>query len=267
MKLTHTHRGHCQICGAVQALATDSSRVAKHGYTVEGGMFEGVCPGSDHVNLHVERTLTDLYITRARTEAVESRELAARYDARTAHPSYVWGGQMKLIRKITRKEHRSDWPDNAPCSPLMEVGVDVKWAEASPEYQEKGRAVAAAALRRRAETCTAYALNLEKMADSITGKVEPFLVSDLRLLGWKVGDTVRIGGKKGYDATIEAIEERPYQSRGWTHRTTKKIPQAQLTRPAIPATYWDDGGLRYPAQPATTYWEPLRLLRKPKESK
>lgn len=39
-----THKGHCQICGALQMLP--GGRLAKHGYTTRWGFFEGVCTGS-----------------------------------------------------------------------------------------------------------------------------------------------------------------------------------------------------------------------------
>ena len=55
----HTHRGHCQVCGAQQAVNNKTGMMAKHGYTVESGWFEGECPGSHNLPLEVERTMTD----------------------------------------------------------------------------------------------------------------------------------------------------------------------------------------------------------------
>jgi hypothetical protein len=55
----HTHRGHCQVCGAQQAVNNETGMLAKHGYTVEHGFFEGECPGSHNLPLEVERTMTD----------------------------------------------------------------------------------------------------------------------------------------------------------------------------------------------------------------
>lgn len=43
-----THRGHCQICERLQAVNPDGTTLAKHGYKVEHGFFNGTCPGSDH---------------------------------------------------------------------------------------------------------------------------------------------------------------------------------------------------------------------------
>lgn len=44
-----THRGTCQVCGRVQAVNAKTGMLAKHGYTVEWGWFEGTCRGSDHL--------------------------------------------------------------------------------------------------------------------------------------------------------------------------------------------------------------------------
>jgi hypothetical protein len=69
----HTHRATCQVCGRVQALR-DGSTIAKHGYTVDWGWFNGTCEGSD--NAPVEHDLALLNITAnslmARAENFES---------------------------------------------------------------------------------------------------------------------------------------------------------------------------------------------------
>jgi hypothetical protein len=55
----HTHRGHCQVCGAQQAVDNETGKLAKHGYTVEHGFFEGECPGSHNLPLEHDHTMTD----------------------------------------------------------------------------------------------------------------------------------------------------------------------------------------------------------------
>lgn len=37
------HRGNCQVCGRLHAVV--KGKVAKHGYTVKDGWFEGACNG------------------------------------------------------------------------------------------------------------------------------------------------------------------------------------------------------------------------------
>ena len=55
----HTHRGHCQVCGAQQAVDNKTGMLAKHGYTVESGWFTGECPGSHELPLEHDHTMTD----------------------------------------------------------------------------------------------------------------------------------------------------------------------------------------------------------------
>lgn len=55
----HTHRGHCQVCGNAQAVDNKTGMLAKHGYTVEHGFFEGECPGSHNLPLEHDHTMTD----------------------------------------------------------------------------------------------------------------------------------------------------------------------------------------------------------------
>ena len=55
----HTHRGTCQVCGSQQAVNNKTGMMAKHGYTVEHGFFEGECPGSHNLTLESDRTMTD----------------------------------------------------------------------------------------------------------------------------------------------------------------------------------------------------------------
>lgn len=61
-KTTHTHRGTCQACGAVQASANSNSLIAKHGYTVDWGYFTGTCQGSgkqpaEYMVAHTKRVI------------------------------------------------------------------------------------------------------------------------------------------------------------------------------------------------------------------
>jgi hypothetical protein len=42
-----THYGHCQVCGSRQKLP--NGRLAKHGYTLEYGFFNGTCFGSNEL--------------------------------------------------------------------------------------------------------------------------------------------------------------------------------------------------------------------------
>jgi len=58
MMAKHTHRGTCQVCGAIQAVDNKTGTIAKHGYTVDWGMFEGECQGSHKLPLEKSSELT-----------------------------------------------------------------------------------------------------------------------------------------------------------------------------------------------------------------
>lgn len=54
-----TNNGICQVCGREQAVHPQTSFLAKHGYTVEWGYFEGTCPGSNFLPIQLDRTIAD----------------------------------------------------------------------------------------------------------------------------------------------------------------------------------------------------------------
>ena len=92
MKTTHTHRGHCQACGRVQAVDTANNLLAKHGYTVDFGYFDGVCTGSDRQPLEVDKSFSEATIVRISEwidgqkvllqEAIEGRKTFSSYSLR-----------------------------------------------------------------------------------------------------------------------------------------------------------------------------------------
>jgi hypothetical protein len=55
--MSATHNGTCQTCGNQQAVSY--GRVAKHGYTVEWGYFNGQCSGSGELPLEQGRSTAD----------------------------------------------------------------------------------------------------------------------------------------------------------------------------------------------------------------
>ena len=75
MKTTHTHKGHCQVCGAMHAVDNSHNGLAKHGYDVSWGFFNGVCSGADNLPIQLDRTLADKTIARSEehTSELQSR--------------------------------------------------------------------------------------------------------------------------------------------------------------------------------------------------
>tara|TARA_Y100001937_G_C7073326_1_gene309414 strand:- start:27 stop:920 length:894 start_codon:yes stop_codon:yes gene_type:complete len=74
MKNTHTHKGHCQSCGRVQAVSTDDNSLAKHGYDVKFGFFNGTCSGSDKEPLEVSKRFSEVTISKMKNAIEEKRE-------------------------------------------------------------------------------------------------------------------------------------------------------------------------------------------------
>lgn len=64
----HTHKGTCQVCGSVQAITGEAGVIAKHGYTVEWGFFNGTCSGSHSKPLEQDKWLTETMIKHLREE-------------------------------------------------------------------------------------------------------------------------------------------------------------------------------------------------------
>lgn len=70
-----THNGNCQCCGRLQAVNSKTQRIAKHGYTVDWGFFNGVCSGAGELPLQLDRTITDKTIKALRDHAAEMEQL------------------------------------------------------------------------------------------------------------------------------------------------------------------------------------------------
>lgn len=260
MSFTHTHRGHCQVCASIQAIDPKTGRIAKHGYNVRYGSFNGVCFGSGYLSMHVERKLSDLQAEAARERAVKLRDLMMNYAKGESHPERVWNGKYVKVPSPTK-----GWPDRK-----VDEQVIVAWDDATPEFQAKGLQREIFVLDTRAKNEDDYAKFIQFWADRITGKVDAYSVDTLEPT-MKVGDVVRVGGPKtGFDATIEAIENRPYRSVGFRRGTsTVMAPHALVTRPARPekrakpSKDYPEGFVITEGRPAKQYWEAMRHLKAP----
>jgi len=66
---SHTHRGTCQHCGAVQAVDNETGKIANHGYRVKWQEHVGTCHGSGYLSLEVSREQTDAQIISHKAQA------------------------------------------------------------------------------------------------------------------------------------------------------------------------------------------------------
>lgn len=58
-----THKGHCQVCGSLQMLP--NGELAKHGYTVDFGVFNGTCFGAGYLPFEQDISLIEHAIEKA----------------------------------------------------------------------------------------------------------------------------------------------------------------------------------------------------------
>ena len=257
MNVTHTHRGHCQRCARVQAIDVATGLLALHGYDVKDGYFSGTCEGSNHLSLHVDRELTDQYIAAARADERRCLNLAARLRNDTDHPAKVWNGAY----------HKAPDPTRHNPKRMRDVRTMISWESASKAQQDRQVLEEVHALQRKAERAREYADDTQRWADRICGKVDAYPVADLEPKAWSVGDTLRVGGKTGYSAVIEAIEDRSYRTNGFSRGShTIMTPHALITRPAVTEKRVGKGGNEYitrQAKPARQIWEPLRNYKRP----
>jgi hypothetical protein len=64
--MTATHNGTCQACGRSHAVGLKTGPLAKHGYTVDWGFFNGTCQGSDARPLEIDTALNITIISQRR---------------------------------------------------------------------------------------------------------------------------------------------------------------------------------------------------------
>ena len=76
---THTHRGHCPACGAIHAVSTNETLVAKHGYTTYWGYFDNICEGADHTPLEIDKTFTEKFIGKLKEFITETKNELANF--------------------------------------------------------------------------------------------------------------------------------------------------------------------------------------------
>jgi hypothetical protein len=86
-KTLHTHTGTCQACGRQQAVGNDTGRIAKHGYTVDWGYFNGVCHGAGKQPAEVDVTYTRRLIVECGRDAELNDRAAEQFKTRERiHP-------------------------------------------------------------------------------------------------------------------------------------------------------------------------------------
>lgn len=125
----HSHRGHCQACGRIQAVMPDYERIAAHGYTTAHGYFAGTCQGAGFSPLQVSRRKCDEFRAALFDLFERQTEWANQLRSLAAHPEKC----PKLDPFEQRVYERAGgWGSKS-------VAVLVPWADASAVEQQRGR--------------------------------------------------------------------------------------------------------------------------------
>ena len=138
-------RGNCQCCGREHAVV--DGKMAKHGYTVESGWFQGVCAGKHFAPIQVSRNDTDKLIATVREQVLE---MIAKADK-------VASGELKPAT-ITRHPHSKKSMEFIP------------FAEATAYEQRDAIRALEWNFRRNAEMGTSFANMMSEVADKYHGK-------------------------------------------------------------------------------------------------
>jgi hypothetical protein len=164
-------RGHCQHCGRMHAA---NPMVAKHGYTVEYGWFNGVCNGADYLPLEVSRAELDSYVMALGKYAVGAEDEALKLEQKEVDPEGIWERYSEMGHKKRRLKPYADLSD-----------------------YDKGmcRENAVRALRYKAKCMREHAEDLVKLAKDVHGKPLKDVLVDKAAKEIKVGDTVKLHGK------------------------------------------------------------------------
>jgi hypothetical protein len=156
-KTTHTHRGTCQSCGSVQASANSNSLIAKHGYTVNWGYFNGTCQGSGHRPAEHDVTLTNRVIKFCNeTAALHDAAVTCLKDGSSVPNTFERYNPTKVVEHTSRSGHKYTTKGGNDVLPI---------AQATPAERAKAIALAihdeemhASGLRSHASGLTRYVL-------------------------------------------------------------------------------------------------------------
>lgn len=108
-----THNGTCQACGAVHAVNAKTGRLAKHGYTVKWGYFDGVCMGADELPMEHDTEVAERVIEslNQQAHALETKTIddVVAVEVRTGHRERtVFTKEEFLLREMERLAHVED---------------------------------------------------------------------------------------------------------------------------------------------------------------
>jgi len=182
MQVTKQIRGNCQCCGRDQAVKNGT--MAKHGYTVEHGWFNGVCSGERFAPIQVSRTQTDKIIAEILAEIPQLLAKAEQVVMGKLFPQFVVVGRY----------------DNKKTIPYADADVRDQRNACNEMLWE---------LRNRASAGKAFTETLGNIANEYHGKPltevakkeapTPISINEVKILnGNRIVSTSVYGGKVNY---------------------------------------------------------------------
>lgn len=145
-------RGHCPNCGRIHAA---EGGMAKHGYDVKFGFFNGVCHGAGYPAIEISRTRADEVVAQFRAEALSNLQLADRVEAGQANPTGA------KARRVVDGKH---------------VYAMVPWAELRDYEQREAARAMVWNLRSDARGREQFADMLENLTNEVHGR--PLMVAE-----------------------------------------------------------------------------------------
>jgi hypothetical protein len=126
--------------------------LAKHGYTVEFGYFNGTCHGSGQVPIQTDRFIADQTSKGLEGYAADCESSAKRLKSGSVHPTHINTGRTKLD------------PHTYTHEPVY-----IEWAQGTPYQQRVAVERAVAEAERDARHARDHARSLREMADRLHG--------------------------------------------------------------------------------------------------
>lgn len=137
------YRGNCQACGRNHAVV--DGFVAKHGYTVEMGFFNGVCTGHRYAPMQISVDHTESVIAMCKEEAVKSEQASKDIESGKKSPSIITKGYGRNK-------------------------IEIPFAEGTPREQSEARDQMFWNLSNQARAYANHAANMEKLVVEYFGK-------------------------------------------------------------------------------------------------
>ena len=149
--MKHTHRGHCQACGGVQAITPRG--VAKHGYKVKGfHFFNGVCQGSDREPLQYAKDLSEDIVKEMKRHESVNMQIAYQFRTLQSYPEKVGSGRYKTTAYIRHQ-----------------VEIMIPWDQSDEHQQRAGRIKVVNMLETEASHAKFHANMIQRLIDTIHG--------------------------------------------------------------------------------------------------